>query len=114
MDMNPDEARAIAMGRLVGDRDRFRDALTMLAEASVLTGRMVDQANPLAIFLTEDGDLNWSAVHTFTGSVLGDGMTAPAALADLTGSPICVQEQPQDLPTGATDVYVPPQPLPPL
>lgn len=75
---------------LLAERDRYRDALTTIqAAAALLSG---EPPSPLFALLADDGDLSWSAVHTFVTNVIDLGMTPQAALADLTDDPAGVQE----------------------
>lgn len=70
---------------LLDERDRFRDALAVIQRASALLSH--EQDNPLNVLLGDTGDLSWSAIHTFVTDVVDLGMSADAALADLTDEP---------------------------
>lgn len=94
--------------------DRYRDALVTIQAAAALLSH--EQATPLNVLLSDDGDLSWSAVHTFIANVVDLGMTAQAALADLNDQPAGARDTPNSAPsapqryaTGIPGVPDPPQ-----
>lgn len=78
------------LGAAQHDRDRYRDALGTIQAAAALMSSERD--SPLAVLTNRDGELSWSAVHTFVTDVVDLGMTPDAALADLADDPAGVQE----------------------
>lgn len=84
---------------LLAERDRYRDALVTIQNAAAWTAD--SGTTDVAVLVGDDGNLDWSAVHTFVTDVVDLDMTPDAALADLADDPAGVQDAIERDPWGA-------------